>query len=195
MPRKKTFTIEFALDKATELFWNRGYQRTSMREIAAHLGLSRSSIYATFGDKRRLFVETLRRYGSTCRIPGLSELRAGGSARRGLMKIFELAISGARDSPGRRDCLLINTAMELMEADPEITEMMKRAFLDMETSFRDAIDRGKSVGEISAGLDTVQAGRSLLTLYLGLSVLGRSGAGKPVLRAVMDQVEYLLPEP
>ena len=48
MPRKKTFTIEFALDKAMELFWERGYQSTSMREIADHLGLSRSSIYATF---------------------------------------------------------------------------------------------------------------------------------------------------
>ncbi len=195
MPRKKTFTIEFALDKAMELFWNRGYQRTSMREIAAHLGLSRSSIYATFGDKHRLFIETLRRYGSTCRVPGLSELRTGGSGRSGLLKIFELAISGAGDSDDRPDCLIINSAMELMHTDPEVTEVMKRAFLDMETSFRDAIDRGKSVGEISAGVDTVQAGRSLLALYLGLSVLGRSGAGKPVLRAVVDQVEDLLPQP
>lgn len=195
MPRKKTFTIEFALDKSMDLFWERGYQNTSMREIAEHLGLSRSSIYATFGDKHTLFVETLRRYGAECRAPGLSELATAEAPRRALLRVFELAIAGAGETRQRDHCLLINTAMQLMYSDSEVTEVVETAFREMENSFLAAIERAVQAGEIAAGVDPVQTARSLLSLYLGLCVLLRSGARTEVLGAVARQVETLLPVP
>ena len=194
MPRKKTFTIEFALDKSMELFWERGYQNTSMREIAEHLSLSRSSIYATFGDKHTLFVETLRRYGAECRAPGLSELRSAESPRSALIRVFELAIGGGEEHQ-RDHCLLINTAMQLMYSDAEVTEVVESAFLDMENSFRTAIERAASLGEVGDGVDAVQTARSLLSLYLGLCVLIRSGTREQVLRAAVHQAESMLPAP
>ena len=195
MPRKKTFTIEFALDKALELFWERGYQNTSMREIAEHLGLSRSSIYATFGDKHTLFVETLRRYGAECRAPGLSDLDSAESPRIALVRVFELAIAGAGETRQRDHCLLINTAMQLMYSDAEVTQVVEGAFLEMEISFRAAIERAARGAEVAGGVDAVQTARSLLSLYLGLCVLIRSGARQEVLRAVVHQVETMLPAP
>ncbi len=194
MPRKKTFTIEFALDKAMELFWERGYQSTSMREIADHLGLSRSSIYATFGDKHTLFVETLRRYGSECRAPGLSELANAEAPRSALIRVFELAI-GTDEVPKHDHCLLINTAMQLMSTDPEVTQVVESAFLDMEASFRRAVERAASQGEVAGGVNATQTARALLSLYLGLCVLIRSGVRESVLRATVDQVETMLPAP
>ena len=194
MPRKKTFTIEFALDKAMELFWERGYRNTSMREIAEHLSLSRSSIYATFGDKHTLFVETLRRYGAECRAPGLSELRYAEAPRRALIRVFELAI-GAGMEQQRDHCLLINTAMQSMYSDPEVTQVVESAFLDMETNFRTAIERAASQREVAGAVDAIQTARSLLSLYLGLCVLIRSGAREQVLRATVYQVEAILPAP
>ena len=195
MPRKKTFTIEFALDKAMELFWERGYQNTSMREIAEHLGLSRSSIYATFGDKHTLFVETLRRYGAECRAPGLSDLGTAESPRAALVTVFELAIARAGATRQRDHCLLINTAMQLMYSDPEVTLVIESAFLEMENSFRSAIERAAAGGEVAPSVDVVQTARSLLSIYLGLCVLIRSGAREEVLKAVTHQVEAMLPAP
>ena len=195
MPRKKTFTIEFALDKAMELFWERGYQNTSMREIAEHLGLSRSSIYATFGDKHTLFVETLRRYGAKCRAPGLSDLGTAPSPRAALLRVFELAIADADAARQRDHCLLINTAMQLMYSDPEVTMVVESAFLEMENSFRSTIERAAAAGEVTATVDVVQTARSLLSIYLGLCVLIRSGARNEVLQAVTHQVEAMLPAP
>jgi TetR/AcrR family transcriptional repressor of nem operon len=195
MPRKKTFTIEFALDKAMELFWERGYQNTSMREIAEHLGLSRSSIYATFGDKHTLFLETLRRYGAECRAPGLSDLGTAESPRAALVRVFELAIAGADAARQRDHCLLINTAMQLMYSDAEVTQVVESAFLEMEISFRTTIERAARGGEVSDGVDAVQTARSLLSLYLGLCVLIRSGARQEILRAAVHQVETMLPAP
>lgn len=195
MPRKKTFTIEFALDKAMELFWERGYQNTSMREIAEHLGLSRSSIYATFGDKHTLFVETLRRYGAECRAPGLSDLGTAASPRAALLRVFELAIADAGAVRQRDHCLLINTAMQLMYSDPEVTQVVESAFLEMENSFRSEIERATAAGEVAASVDVLQTARSLLSIYLGLCVLIRSGAREEVLQAVTHQVEAMLPAP
>ena len=195
MPRKKTFTIEFALDKSMDLFWERGYQNTSMREIAEHLGLSRSSIYATFGDKHTLFVETLRRYGAECRAPGLSELASAEAPREALLRVFELAIAGAGETRNRDHCLLINTAMQLMYRDSDVTQVVETAFREMENSFCTAIERAVNGGEVAAGVDSVQTSRSLLSLYLGLCVLLRSGVRAEVLGAVARQVETLLPAP
>ena len=195
MPRKKTFTIEFALDKAMELFWERGYQNTSMREIAEHLGLSRSSIYATFGDKHTLFVETLRRYGAACRAPGLSDLSTAESPRSALIRVFDLAIAGAGETRQRDHCLLINTAMQLMYTDSEVTEVVESAFLEMENDFRSTIERAAANGEVGEGVEAEQTARSLLGLYLGLCVLLRSGVRRDVLHAVARQVDALLPGP
>lgn len=194
MPRKKTFTLEFALDKAMELFWERGYQNTSMREIAEHLGLSRSSIYATFGDKHTLFVETLRRYGAECRAPGLNELANATAPRSALIRVFELAVE-AGAARQHDHCLLVNTAMQLKCSDPEVTQMVESAFLDMETSFRTAIEHAAGRGEVAGGVDAVQTARALLSLYLGLCVLIRSGAREPVLCATVSHVETMLPAP
>lgn len=178
-----------------ELFWERGYQNTSMREIAEHLGLSRSSIYATFGDKHTLFVETLRRYGAQCRVPGLSDLGTAQSPRAALTRVFELTIANAGAAPQRDHCLLINTAMQLMNSDPEVTLVVESAFLEMENSFRSAIERAATHGEVAAAVDVVQTARSLLSIYLGLCVLIRSGAREEVLQAVAHQVEGMLPAP
>ena len=61
MPRPKTFAVEAALDRAMELFRERGYAATTVQEVVETLGVSRSSIYITFGDKQGLFVQVLRR--------------------------------------------------------------------------------------------------------------------------------------
>ena len=194
MPRPKTFTIESALDKAIELFRLRGYHNTSMGAIADRLGLSRSSIYATFGDKHGLFVQTLHRYGPACRVPGLDELRAAAAPRAALLKVFERAIDGAG---GKHDqCLLINSAIELGNISPAIAGILQTALCDLETRFREAIEQARSANEISDdGVDPIHTARTLLGLYLGLCVLVRSGdAAEPVLRAVVRQVQALLPQ-
>ena len=188
MPRPKTFTVESALDKAIEVFTQRGYLNTPMEAIAVRLGLSRSSIYSTFGAKHDLFVQTLRRYGPACRVPGLDELRAAAAPRDSLLRVF-----GA--GSGHDQCLLINTAIELGNNSPAIAGILQAAFEDLEARFQEAIERARSANEIDSGVDPVHTARALLGLYLGLCVLVRSGgAAEPVLRAVFRQAQMMLPQ-
>ena len=192
MPRTKTFTIESVLDKAIEVFRQRGYHNTSLLTIADRLGLSRSSIYATFGDKLGLFEQTLRHYGTAFRAPGLDELRDAATPRAALLRVFELTTDGA--AGGHNQCLLINAVIELGDTSPTIAGILQTALGDLETCFREAIERARTADEIAVGVDSVHTARALLGLYLGLCMLVRSGGdSKPVQRAVVLQVQSLLP--
>ena len=192
MPRPKSFSPADALDKAIELFRIRGFNNTSMQTIAKHLGINRSSIYSTFGDRHTLFVAALRQYGPTCRLPGLRELRVSSTPRAALIRVFELAIAAADDRFTYDRCLLVNSAIELRDPSPEIAKILQAAFLDLESSFRQAIERAEAGHAIAVGVDPPQTARSLLTLFLGLQVLLRSGAIDAPL-AVLQHVRLLLP--
>ncbi len=62
MPRTKEFDPDTALQRALELFWQRGYEATSMADLVAHLGVARAGVYATFGSKHALYLRALERY-------------------------------------------------------------------------------------------------------------------------------------
>ncbi len=192
MPRKKSFAIEDALDTSIELFAERGYQATGMEEFACRLGLSRSSVYTTFGDKQSLFVQTLQRYGAECRAPGMRALRDDGSPRAALVSAFEWAADAA--APQQRDQgLLVNTALESRPLAPEVAQALQGVLLGMELNFRGAIERARSANEVAGNVDPVHTARALLGLYLGLCTLVHSDAKEPVLRAVVQQALSLLP--
>lgn len=196
MPRHKTFAVEDALDIAIELFAERGYQDFGMVDLARRLGISRSSVYATFGNKQSLFAQTLQRYGAECRAPGMQALRGAGSPRAALLGAFEWAAgAGASLPPDQRQCLLINAALESRTFAPVVAQALQGMLVGMELRFRAAIARGCNAKEIAGDVDPVQTARALLGLYLGLCTLVRSDAKDPVLRAVVRHTLSLLPEP
>jgi TetR/AcrR family transcriptional repressor of nem operon len=159
--------------------------------IADRLGLSRGSIYATFASKPALFEQSLRHYGATFRVPGLCELDDAASPRAALLQVFESVIT----DEGHKPCLLINTALELPRHTPEVMAVLQAALSDLELRFRRAVERAMAGNEIASDVDAVQTARALVALYLGLHVLVRSDGGRPAQRAVLLQVQGLLPEP
>ena len=176
MARHQTFAIEVALDKAIELFSERGYHSTSIQAIAAHLKLSRSSIYATFRSKPALFVQALRRHNAECRAPGLSELRGA------LVRVFKAAGGGGQGTQRGARFLLIETATGLTQRDPEIARLVEETIEDIESRFRDAIERGQAAAEIDDGVDPATVARVLLSQNLSVYTLrfcpGRGGLGR-----------------
>jgi len=193
MPRKKSYTVEWALDRALEVFAQRGYHRTSMEAIAGHLKLSRSSIYATFHSKQQLFVRALRRQPAQSR-SGWEELRGPGSPRATLVRLFEVAAAGPEALPPALR-LLIEAALGLTQREPEIVRLVAETFEDLEGGLCAAIERGQAAAEIAARVDPETAARVLLSLYLGLFLIAGHDAAAQRLGAVLQQVEALLPAP
>lgn len=193
MARTKEFNIDDALMKAIELFWRRGYEATSLQNLVDYMGISRASLYATFGSKHDLFLKALRRYDQKFREEMVADmLQSAASPRQAIIKTFEAAITAVLEGGSRDGCLLINTALELSPHDSESEEIVKRAFVAMEGFFRLMIEQGQAEGEIPETISPTDTARGLLGLFIGLRVLARSRPEPSLLRSIASQAEAML---
>src|SRR5579871_2078456 len=125
MARIKEFDTNEALDKAIDLFWDKGYNACSMQDIVEGLGLSRSSIYETFGDKRQLFLEALKKYQRAALEAMEKDINAASDVREVLKQIFGSILPGNQNCSLEKGCFMVNSAIELAPHDPEIAAIVK----------------------------------------------------------------------
>ncbi|HLI12167.1 MAG TPA: TetR family transcriptional regulator [Alphaproteobacteria bacterium] len=168
--RTKSFDPETVLRKAMQLFWRQGYEATSMDDLVRAMGINRASLYATFGDKRRLFIRALDLYGRTALAPRLAALAEAPSPLAALRALLaELVAFGAGD-PQRRGCLAVNAACELGGRDPEIAARLRALRRDQEAHLARLLARARDDGEISPAHDPQSCARLLATVIDGLRV-------------------------
>ena len=192
MPWEKQFDPDAALDKAMRAFWARGYEATSIQDLVHCMGINRGSLYATFGDKRQLFIRALHRYDSSHRQAWTDALAESQTPKEAILGAFEGAVAAALDDGPKNGCLLVNTALELSPHDAEISAIVADALAEMEAFFRTMIERGQAAGEIPARIDPVDVARTLLGLFVGLRVLARSRPEAPLLRTLATQANALI---
>ncbi len=192
MPWERQFDHDEALSKAMLAFWARGYEATSIQNLVDCMGINRGSLYATFGDKRSLFIEALRRYDAVYREAWTADIADTLRPRDAILAVFDGAICAALDDGSRDGCLFVNSALEVAPHDPEIAAIVGDGLTAMEEFFSDMIERGQTAGEIASHIDPVDTARSLLSLFIGLRVLTRSRPEAPLLRSVANQAAALL---
>lgn len=192
MPLEKQFDVDDALNRAMAAFWAHGYEATSIRNLLDCMGINRGSLYATFGDKRSLFLRALRRYDAVHREAWTRALAKSASPRDAILAAFEGVVSAALETGSRDGCLLVNTALELSPHDEEIAGIVRHGLTGMETFFREMIGLGQRRGDIRGNLDSVEAAGRLLAVLIGLRVLSRSRPEEPLLRSVASQAAAIL---
>lgn len=134
MARPIEFDRDKARDRALLLFWEKGYQATSLQDLLLSLGISRSSLYATFGDKRSLFVECLDLFAErTQRVL----LNAGQErpALEALQFFFERHLSGPGFSKASLGCLLVSTVLEMAGVDDDLADRASHHLADIQSLF------------------------------------------------------------
>lgn len=113
MPRVKLFDKEEALEKAMILFWEKGFEATSISDLISFLGISKSSFYDTFGSKRLVFESCLNLYMSK-RLTGFETLlHSESDIRVGLTQILTLTLDEMLSDKKSKGCLIANTCAEL----------------------------------------------------------------------------------
>lgn len=189
MSRVKTFDPDAVLDAAMDVFWRKGFAETSVHDLVDELGLSRSSLYATFGDKDQLFQKAFARYCSTEAGPRHELLTREGPVLDGLRELL-LGLARAPElHPDRRGCLVVNAAMERIPADPATTAAVAAQLGRLEEALHAALRRGQAAGEIDAGRDARALARFLVTVVQGMRVVGKATADRDALH---DTVEVAL---
>ncbi|MEU8345241.1 transcriptional regulator, TetR family [Actinomadura meyerae] len=182
MARTKEFDPDAALRRALDLFWERGYEATSMADLVEHLGIARASIYGTFGGKHELFLKALERYLQETDPKIAEALARPGPVLPAVRALIEdYAADAARDRP-RRGCLVVNTAVELAARDADAARLVEASWSFLEASLTSALTRARAQGELPPGKDPRSLARLLLVLFQGMRVLGRTPADEGRIR-------------
>ncbi|MFB4195639.1 TetR/AcrR family transcriptional regulator [Streptomyces carpaticus] len=134
MARTRAFDTEAAVSRAMDLFWTRGYEATSVRDLTRHLGIGQGSLYAAFGDKDGLYRAALDHYRATLAAAALRDLEAGDGARAAIRTML-LERARIATGDGGRGCLAVNAACERLPHDPATARTVR----DMQDAGRDAL--------------------------------------------------------
>lgn len=186
MPQEKQFNKQEALGRALDAFWSRGFEATSMQDLVDCMGINRGSLYATFGDKRALFLAALASYDEGRRHM-LAEFEKRFDPRDAIRQVFLAFTRDVAEDGGNKGCFITNTALELAPHDGEVREFVATAQEDVEQYFVRMIRKGKASGDIGQHVRPADAARGLLASLLGLLVLTRSRPEKALLKAIVDE--------
>lgn len=184
MGRPKAFDRDEALQAAVETFWRQGYAATTTDDLARAMGIGRQSFYDTFGDKRRCYLEALRRYslGEIGRQVAVMREHAPLDAVRALLR----GPSNAPNARRRLGCLAVNAFTELGGQDAEVLAALRPSGEQLSAAVTEVLRAAKARGDVAASLDERLATRALLTVRAGLMVRARAGASAAELRDVAD---------
>ena len=153
MARSKEFDTNLVLHKAMEVFGHYGYEGTSLQLLLEGLGIARQSLYNTYGTKRDLFIKAVSHYVNEKSTNVVVYLEQTNPVKKAISDIFSVIVETLNDEQRRRECFILNSAIDQIPHDPEIAALFKQDKIRLEKALYDALLRGKERGEFSPQQD------------------------------------------
>lgn len=182
MPRPKSFIPEEVLDKAMVLFWEKGFEATSVQDLVDHMGINRFSLYSTFGDKHTLFLKALDRYRDQVVRASLSCLESD-SGLPAIERFFDSLVQFLRAQQPVRGCMMVNAAVELAPRDAKVSTRVRCHREMVEEALLRQVIIARQRGQIGAERDPGELAAFLASCALGLGVLAKTEPGPDTLEA------------
>jgi AcrR family transcriptional regulator len=189
--RPRAFDREAALEKAVRVFWEQGYEATSVADLTRAMGIGAPSLYAAFGDKRALFTEVVAAYGERYGAFGRVFARTP-TARVAVERMLHAAAEAYTASGMPRGCLVISAATNC--STPEVTAALREQREANVAEIRDRIAADVAAGELPAGTDAGALARYTGAVLQGMSQQARDGATAAELSALADLALRAWPE-
>lgn len=184
MARLKAFDEDRALDAAVDCFWMRGYEATSVRDLAEAMGIGGTSLYNAYGDKRALFQRSLERYADRSMRERIARLEAAHKPKQAIAAFVGEIIDRSLKDPDRKGCLLVNSALDVAPHDAEIGKVVGGYLDEIRGFFRRNIEAARKAGEVPRRIDAEEVSDHLLGVIAGIRVLARTGAKRKLLEGV-----------
>ncbi|WP_327100090.1 TetR/AcrR family transcriptional regulator [Nocardia vinacea] len=194
MGRPRQFDESNMLDAATELFWSKGFDETSVEDVSRATGVGNGSIYAAYGNKRGLFLTAFERYCERrARFVREVVTSAPGSPRAAVRALFRAVIDDCAAHPDRRGCLMINSIAQLGTRIPEVATIGTRTTTAMEEGVADRLRVAAPDNADPATLSALSA--HIIVISQGLIQLSRLGIPTSRLQEIADISSTALPAP
>ena len=193
MARPKAFDQEKALEAAMLAFWRHGYLGTGIQELVTATGINRASLYGTFGNKKQLFLQALRRYTDICVSELRGALRSGETPLAGIRAMldhFMASVLGAA-----RGCMLYNTALEVSGYDEDISREVMTGMERIEALLLRQVEAAQAAGEVNAALEPVLPARAAMAAMQSMTIRGGAAGAPEVLESIRDGAMLIFQPP
>lgn len=184
--RPRAYDADAALAQAMTAFWRFGYSATSLDQLSDAMDMNRPSLYAAFGDKRALYLQTLDRYTERSKESIVKALDPELPLAEGLQRFYDAALAAYLPSGDpARGCYLIGTAVTEALGDEEVRARLSTALRDFERLVEARIRQARDKGEIDATADPQALATIASAVLYMLAIRSRAGESRTVLRAVV----------
>ncbi len=167
-----------------ELFWERGYEGTSMSDLTEAMGISPSSLYATFGDKERLHQSAIEHYLAGPGAYAFEILDAEPTARGAFERLFKTSSQRLTESTRPTGCMLALAVNQCSPVFDSVQRAMHQLRLRSRSAIADRLARGQREGEISDSTDIEELAMFLTAALQGMSIQARDGASNEQLESI-----------
>src|SRR5258708_29437667 len=169
MSRPKEFDRTMALKAAITVFSDHGYEGTSTDALLEAMGISRQSMYDTFGDKRRLYLDALQQYNADSVSDIIRSLNRPSSPLKGLEAA--LISFASRPAPQAKfGCMGISSICEFGRSDPEVVLLNEAAGRTLRSAFERRGVGAQARGGVAPGLDVPAGAGFMPAATLGVNV-------------------------
>jgi len=190
MARPRSFDPDEALDLARDVFWQNGFQGTSLDDITAATGLAKPSLYAAFGDKNALFLKVLDRYHASIVANAERALSQGPSARDAIERWLTGFVPYCSGTKGIRGCLSVNTAADGISDQKDVRDRVERFNRKLEQLLSNRLRADRA--QFSDAFDPDAAAHTIMAIYLGLMIMAKDAPAAARVRATLNQALKLL---
>lgn len=185
--RPREFDVDEALDKAMEVFWEKGYEGASLTELTAAMGITKPSMYAAFGNKEQLFRRAVERYTAGPASYGYRALE-----RPTAQEVTDALLHGAARATTLSErpsgCMGVQSALVAGEAGVPARDVLVDWRNDVRAKLRERYRRASAEGDLPPGVDPDQLANHIMTVAYGIAVQAATGLSSEALHGVADSV-------
>ncbi len=192
MPRHKEFDREEVVLNAMMVFWNKGYEASSMQDLVDRMKINRFSLYETFKSKHELFLEALQAYYENVAIPFFHRLKDSTKGLKAIESILMELVSRIKSGQSSNGCLMCNTIAELgARKDKRTTIILEKSLKAIEGCFYEALSRARQLGEISKSVNASEYAKVLMGYTTGLLVVAKVLSDKEMRKSVKAAIRAI----
>jgi TetR/AcrR family transcriptional regulator, transcriptional repressor for nem operon len=181
MPKVKMFNPDAALEKAKDIFWQKGFNATSMQDLIDGMQISRQSLYDTFGNKQDLFDKCLTTYQKEAIKNNCAILDGNKNAKAIIQDFFDFLVESIVMDTDTKSCFIINTLMENIPNNSEAQNIIVRNFEELENAIFKVLEKGKANNDYTSKFSIPELTNHFITAMHGIKVVGKIKKDKATL--------------
>ncbi len=188
--RPRNFDENEALDRATKVFWARGFDGATVDDLVAGTGVGRPSLYATFGDKEALFMRCMKHYGETVGALAVQALSAPPDIRGAISGFLRQGVEGVTGADSPPGCLMACVVPAV--ANAKVREFSARAMAQAEKIVEQRFQDAVAAGELLPDFPCAARSRQVLGMASAFALRARAGASRDLLLADAEEGAALI---